>query len=108
MGSEGVAQKDTNERGGGGVGIGERGIVYMPENPGGRKRMKQNQIGQSYRTPSPAMSMNLVLLFIAFAVILGVSDPRTSPSSKPSPSSWRAACSAILACRSQNIFPSAS
>jgi len=51
MGSEGVAQKDTNERGG--VGIGERGIIYMPENPGGRKRTKKTkQIGQIIALPA--------------------------------------------------------
>jgi hypothetical protein len=33
MGREEVAQRDTNERGGG-VRINERGIIYMPKNPG--------------------------------------------------------------------------
>lgn len=76
---KGVAQRDTGERGGG-VQIGERGIIHMPKDPGSKKQAKQTEI-EDYRTPSPAMSMNLVLLFIAIVVFLGVSNPRALLSS---------------------------
>src|SRR5579872_5776922 len=69
-----------------------------------RRSGTKNEGKRDYRTPNPAISMNLVVLFIAMVVILGVSWRKAELSS----SSMTSACSATSACRSQNIFPSAS
>ena len=84
----------------------ERGIIHVPKDPGSKEQTKnktKQKTEENYRTPNPAISMNLVLLFIALVVILGVTDMRTS-SSQPSKSPR----SAMPACRSQKIFRSLS